>query len=55
MVKELVEHHADDEEDEMLPKAKKVMSKKRLDALGEDMATRKQELQENYEEEIEAQ
>jgi hemerythrin superfamily protein len=37
VLKELVEHHADEEEDEMFPKARKLFDKKRLDELGAEM------------------
>ena len=44
VVKELVEHHADEEEDEMFPRAKKLMSREELRDLGERMEARKKEL-----------
>jgi hemerythrin superfamily protein len=44
VLKELVEHHADEEEKEMFPRAKALMDKAQLEALGERMATRKAEL-----------
>ena len=44
VLKELVEHHADEEEKEMFAKAKKTMSKEDLLELGDLMATRKEEL-----------
>jgi len=44
VLKELVEHHADEEEKEMFPRAKKLMDKATLVALGEQMAERKREL-----------
>lgn len=44
VLKELVQHHADEEEKEMFPRAKELMSKEELTALGEQMATRKAEL-----------
>jgi hemerythrin-like domain-containing protein len=44
VLKELVEHHADEEEKEMFPKARKVLSRAELQDLGERMAERKKEL-----------
>ena len=44
VLKELVEHHADEEEDEMFKEAKKLMSKEELEELGERMEERKKEL-----------
>ncbi len=41
---ELVKHHADEEEKEMFPRAKKLMSREDLVALGEQMTTRKAQL-----------
>jgi hemerythrin-like domain-containing protein len=37
VLSELVEHHADEEEDEMLPMAEKKLGKERLQQLGEQM------------------
>jgi len=37
VVKELLEHHIEEEEKEMFPKARKVLGKATLDALGEQM------------------
>lgn len=45
VLKELVEHHADEEEKDMFKKASKAMSKEELDELGTRMSERKQELQ----------
>lgn len=47
VLKELIEHHADEEEEVMFPKAKKTMSQDDLDALGQKMKTRKAELKTN--------
>jgi hemerythrin-like domain-containing protein len=44
VLKELVEHHADEEEKEMFPRAKKLLSKAELAELGERMEARKEEL-----------
>jgi hemerythrin superfamily protein len=44
VLKELIEHHADEEEDEMFPKAKELLSKQELQDLGERMEARKREL-----------
>lgn len=44
VLKELVEHHADEEEDEMFPRARKVFDREELRDLGERMAARKKEL-----------
>ena len=44
VLKELVEHHADEEEDELFKFARKVLSKEKLEQLGEQMAARKEEL-----------
>lgn len=44
VLKELVEHHADEEEKEMFPRAKALLSRQELAELGERMAARKAEL-----------
>lgn len=44
VLKELVEHHADEEEDDMFPRAKQLLSKDELRALGEQMQLRKETL-----------
>jgi hemerythrin superfamily protein len=44
VLKELVEHHAGEEEKEMFPRAKKLMSKNELVELGERLERRKAEL-----------
>jgi hemerythrin-like domain-containing protein len=44
VLKELIEHHADEEEKEMFPRARKLLSAAELNALGEQMAARKREL-----------
>ncbi len=45
VVKELVEHHADEEEKDMFPRARKLLTREELRDLGERMAARKRELQ----------
>jgi hemerythrin superfamily protein len=44
VLKDLVTHHADEEEKEMFPRAKELFDKEQLEALGEELATRKAEL-----------
>jgi hemerythrin superfamily protein len=44
VLKELVEHHAEEEEKEMFPRARKVMDRDELRELGARMAARKKEL-----------
>jgi hemerythrin-like domain-containing protein len=44
VLKELVEHHADEEEKEMFPRARKLLSAGELNALGAEMLARKHEL-----------
>jgi len=44
VLKDLIEHHAEEEETEMFPKAKKLLGKERLLELGEAMAARKKQL-----------
>jgi hemerythrin superfamily protein len=44
VLKELVEHHAGEEEKEMFPKARKIFSRAELQDLGDRMALRKKEL-----------
>jgi hemerythrin superfamily protein len=44
VLKELVEHHADEEEKEMFKRAKQLMDAAELKALGEQLETRKLEL-----------
>jgi hemerythrin superfamily protein len=49
VLKELFEHHADEEEKEMFKRAKALLGKKALDELGEQMAQRKVELKKRLE------
>ena len=44
VLKELVEHHADEEEKEMFPRARKLLGKQALVELREQLAARKREL-----------
>lgn len=44
VLKELVEHHADEEQEDMFPLAEELLSKDELDELGERMRARKEEL-----------
>ncbi len=44
VLKELVEHHADEEEKSMFPKARKVLDRDELRTLGEELAARKKDL-----------
>ena len=44
VLKELVEHHADEEEKEMFPRARKLLDAATLAELGQQMQARKQEL-----------
>lgn len=44
VLKELIEHHADEEEKEMFPRARKLLFNEQLEELGEKMAARKREL-----------
>lgn len=46
VLKELIEHHADEEEKEMFPKARKLMGRDELRELGARLEQRKGELQE---------
>lgn len=45
VLKELVEHHAQDEEEEMFPAAREMLSNGELEELGNRMEARKKELQ----------
>lgn len=45
VLKDLIEHHAEEEETEMFPKAKRLLGKETLTELGAQLAARKEELQ----------
>jgi hemerythrin-like domain-containing protein len=47
VLKDLVEHHAEEEEKEMFPKARKLMGAAQLRELGEQLQERKQDLMED--------
>jgi hemerythrin superfamily protein len=44
VLKDLIEHHAEEEEDEMFPRARKLMGKEALADIGRRLAERKREL-----------
>lgn len=44
VLKDLIEHHAEEEEEEMLPRARKLLGKERLLELGAEMEARKRTL-----------
>jgi hemerythrin-like domain-containing protein len=46
VLKDLVEHHIEEEEGQLFPKAKKALGKEQLEQLGEDLDRRKSELSE---------
>lgn len=48
VLKELIEHHADEEEKEMFPKARKVLKAEELRELGAEMDRRKKELMKKF-------
>ena len=48
VLKEMIEHHADEEEDEMFPQAREAMSKEQLGELGARMQRRKEELKRQF-------
>ena len=45
VLKENIEHHIEEEEEEMFPKARKVLSSDQIEALGERIEARKKELE----------
>jgi hemerythrin-like domain-containing protein len=54
VLKELVEHHADEEEKEMFKRAKQLMNASELKTLGEQLETRKAELLKQFRAEAKA-
>ena len=44
VLKDLIEHHAEEEEKEMLPRSRKLLGRERLVELGEELEQRKEEL-----------
>jgi hypothetical protein len=44
VLKELIEHHAGEEEDEMFPRAQRLMEEAQLEELGRQMSERKAEI-----------
>jgi hemerythrin-like domain-containing protein len=48
VVKELLEHHIEEEESEMFPQAKKLLGKAKLDELGEQMLAMKASLKKSF-------
>lgn len=48
VLKDLVEHHADEEEKEMFPRARRLLRAGRLDELGAEMQARKEQLLTGY-------
>ncbi|HTF87876.1 MAG TPA: hemerythrin domain-containing protein [Planctomycetota bacterium] len=44
VLKDLIEHHAEEEEEEMFPRARKLLGKQRLGDLGAEMAVRHEQL-----------
>jgi hemerythrin superfamily protein len=54
VLKELVEHHADEEEKEMFKRAKQLMNASELKTLGEQLETRKAELLKQFKAEAKA-
>lgn len=53
VLKDLIEHHAEEEEDEMFPAAKELMERAQLVALGERLARRRAELEAKWDGELE--
>ena len=48
LLRELVEHHAEDEEMEMFPRARHLLSEQQLQELGEKMQERRKQLQQQH-------
>jgi hemerythrin-like domain-containing protein len=49
VLKDLIEHHAEEEESEMFPRAQKLLGKERLEELGRELMERKEQLKESGE------
>lgn len=48
VIKELLEHHIEEEETDMFPHAKKILGKAKLDELGDQMLTLKASLKKSF-------
>jgi hemerythrin-like domain-containing protein len=48
VLKDLIEHHAEEEEQELFPRARELMSREELQSLGVQLEERKMELQERW-------
>ncbi len=48
VLKELIEHHASEEEEEMFPRARRLLDEDALDTLGNQMSERKKDLQNSF-------
>lgn len=52
VLKELVEHHAEEEENELFPTARDLLKEKRLQQMGREIQSRKKEIQQEIEQQI---